>query len=287
MAPTRSAPRGIYQLDKDAYLRSDGTPTPGYRDFRGSIETTGQFALSDKWTWGWDGILPTDPTFFQNYGLSTYQRGSNILVERPDRGRVAALPRRPWRPQLFRYARHLLLRLFRSRRAERKFRASIRWSITSYVFGQPVLGGELSYRTNLTSLSRSSARFQSDLARGIRQRPLRAHHRRPGRERCPPIVCSAAFRAAYTRVSGEMQWKRSITDSFGQVFTPFVKLRADAAAISVTNSPGVANYLAPGDSAEFRVMPTVGSRVPLSVHQHATLGHPDHRADRASHRAAE
>ena len=71
---------GIYQLDKDAYLRADGTPTPGYRDFRGSIETTGQFALSDKWTWGWDGILPTDPTFFQNYGLSTYQRGTNILV---------------------------------------------------------------------------------------------------------------------------------------------------------------------------------------------------------------
>ena len=32
---------GIYQLDKDAYLRADGTPTPGYRDFRGSIETTG------------------------------------------------------------------------------------------------------------------------------------------------------------------------------------------------------------------------------------------------------
>ena len=31
---------GIYQLDKGAYMRSDGTPTPGYRDFRGSIETT-------------------------------------------------------------------------------------------------------------------------------------------------------------------------------------------------------------------------------------------------------
>ena len=53
-------------------------PTPGYRDFRGSIETTGQFALNDKWTWGWDGILPTDQTFFQDYGLTTYQRGNNV-----------------------------------------------------------------------------------------------------------------------------------------------------------------------------------------------------------------
>ena len=57
--------------------------TPGYRDFRGSIETTGQFALNNKWTWGWDGIVPTDQTFFQNYRPSTYQRGSN------DPGRTA------------------------------------------------------------------------------------------------------------------------------------------------------------------------------------------------------
>ena len=109
---------GIYQLDKDAFLRAYGLPTPGYRDFRGSLETTGQFALNEKWTWGWDGILPSDTTFFQNYGLKTYQRGSNLLFERPDRGRLAALSHRPRRPQLFRHAHHLLLRIFRSRPAE-------------------------------------------------------------------------------------------------------------------------------------------------------------------------
>ena len=32
---------GIYQLDKDDFLRDDGTPTPGYRDLRGSLETIG------------------------------------------------------------------------------------------------------------------------------------------------------------------------------------------------------------------------------------------------------
>ena len=46
---------GIYQLDKDYFLRSDGTYTPGYRDCRGSLESTGQFALNNKWVWGWDG----------------------------------------------------------------------------------------------------------------------------------------------------------------------------------------------------------------------------------------
>jgi LPS-assembly protein len=62
----------------------------------------------------------------------------------------------------------------------------------------------------------------------------------------------------YNRVSAETQWKRSITDSFGQIFTPFIKLRADAAAISVSNVAGVSNYITPGDSTEFRAMPTAG-----------------------------
>ena len=30
---------GIYQLDKDYFIRSDGTATPGYRDWRGSVES--------------------------------------------------------------------------------------------------------------------------------------------------------------------------------------------------------------------------------------------------------
>ena len=32
---------GIYQLDKDYFIRSDGTTTPGYRDFRGSLGKLG------------------------------------------------------------------------------------------------------------------------------------------------------------------------------------------------------------------------------------------------------
>src|ERR1041385_1587416 len=70
---------GIYQLDKDCSLRQSGPATPGYRDWRGSIETAGQFALNDKWVWGWDGILPSDPTYYQDCGLSTYQRGLDPL----------------------------------------------------------------------------------------------------------------------------------------------------------------------------------------------------------------
>ena len=137
---------------------TDDAPFTGNVPVRGSIETTGQFALNNKWTWGWDGILPTDPTFIQNYGLSTYQRGSNILVNGLTEG---------------------VSQLYLAGRGDRSYfdmRAIYYYGFSEadtqgqiprihpvvdydYVFGQPVLGGELSYRANLTSLSRSSADF--------------------------------------------------------------------------------------------------------------------------------
>jgi LPS-assembly protein len=247
---------GIYQLDKDAFLRGGAIPTPGYREFRGSLETTGQFALSDKWTWGWDGILPTDQTFFQNYGLRTYQRGSNTLLNGLTEG---------------------VSQLFVAGRGDRSYfdmRAIYYYGFSEadlqsqiprihpvvdyqYVFGQPVLGGELSYRANLTSLSRSNPDF-NPISPMAFTNGLCALITADPAAKVPSNCLLRGVPGSYTRVSAETQWKRSITDSIGQIFTPFVKLRADAAAISVTNIAGVANYMAPGDSTEFRAMPTLG-----------------------------
>ena len=74
---------GIYQLDKDYFLRDGGPPTPGYRDFRGSIETSGQFALTDKWVWGWDGIAADRSDLFS--GL----RPVDLSAQRRSRSRPA------------------------------------------------------------------------------------------------------------------------------------------------------------------------------------------------------
>ncbi len=59
---------GIYQLDKDVFLRDDGRSDARLTDWRGSLESSGQFALNDKWVWGWDAVVLSDPTFFQDYG---------------------------------------------------------------------------------------------------------------------------------------------------------------------------------------------------------------------------
>ncbi len=62
----------------------------------------------------------------------------------------------------------------------------------------------------------------------------------------------------YTRLSGEMQWRRSFTDSIGQIFTPFASLRADLINAEIDNQPGVGNFVPTGTINTVRLMPTVG-----------------------------
>ena len=247
---------GIYQLDKDAFLRGSSLPTPGYRDFRGSLETTGQFALNDKWTWGWDGILPSDSTFFQNYGLKTYQRGSNLLLNGVTEG-VSQLYLAGRGDRSYFDMRTIYYYGFSEADLQSQIPVIHPVIDYSYVFGQPVMGGELSYQANMTSLSRTNPTFDPISSLAYANGTCALITADPA-AKIPTNCLLRGIPGSYNRVSGEVQWKRSITDSYGQIFTPFVKLRADAAAISIHNDPGVANYIQTGDRTEFRAMPTVG-----------------------------
>src|SRR5215467_14188955 len=79
---------GIDQLDKNKFIRSDGTVTPGFRDWRGSVESSGRFELSPQWTWGFDAVGLSDRTFFQDYKIRPLQTTSIIdpLLNLPTEG---------------------------------------------------------------------------------------------------------------------------------------------------------------------------------------------------------
>jgi len=70
---------GLFQMDKELFLQN-GVATPGYRDWRGSIETAGQFNLSDKWVWGWNGTLLSDKNYLYDYGMLRNIQTSNLLT---------------------------------------------------------------------------------------------------------------------------------------------------------------------------------------------------------------
>src|SRR5712671_1068956 len=69
---------GIDQLDQGAFAGQ-----PGDRQFRGGVDTKGQFALNDKWVWGWDGVLLSDYYFFSDYRLAQYRDPLNSFLSLP------------------------------------------------------------------------------------------------------------------------------------------------------------------------------------------------------------
>jgi len=246
---------GLFQLDKDVFQK-DGLPTPGYRDWRGSIETSGQFSLTGKWTWGWDGTLLSDKTYFQDYGLQRNVQTSNLLRSTPD------------------YALSQLYLVGRGDRSYFDLRTMYFFGFSladdqrqipiihpvmdhDYVFKNPIFGGELSLKSNLTSLSRDTANFD----------PISSMAVTAGL--CIPTTADTAYKntnncllrgapGIYTRLSSEATWKTTLIDPFGQMFTPFVSVRGDVASMKIENQPGVSNYIPLGDNTVVRTMPTAG-----------------------------
>jgi LPS-assembly protein len=247
---------GIYQLDKDYFLRSDGTYTPGFRDWRGSLESTGLFAINNNWVWGWDGTVLSDRTFLQDYNprLSRYRITDPFTQTTSEAISQLFISGKGNRSYFD--ARTIYYFGFSDADAQGQIPVIHPVIDYNYVFDRPVLGGELGYRVNFTSLTRQDADFdpitQSALLNGTCTQTAN-----------PAIkdTSSCLLRGVpgtYSRFSAEMTWRRSITDSFGQVFTPFASVRADAGAMDIKNDPAVANFIPTGDSDLVRAMPTVG-----------------------------
>jgi LPS-assembly protein len=253
---------GIWQADKDQFINQglSGFNT-GYRDFRGMAQTSGQFNISERWVWGWDGTIITDKPFLQDYSVMRIQ---------PELISQAYLSGRGDRSYFDARAIHYLGLSFFDRQAELPIIHPV--IDHSYKFAQPILGGELGYRFNLTSLSRSAADFDpinDNAFNTLACTPFTADPAVKSRLNC----VLRGMPGEYTRASADVLWRRTIIDPFGQMFTPFVSGRIDAAALSVKNEAGVANYIPTGDHTVVRGMPAAGLeyRYPfISVHSWGT-----------------
>ena len=86
---------GIFQTDPGYFANRDGPNSPTANVFRGAIQTAGQFSLSDKWVWGWTGLLMTDTQFLFDYQSRPIPRiVRSVPHRRRQRRRFAALPDR-------------------------------------------------------------------------------------------------------------------------------------------------------------------------------------------------
>jgi LPS-assembly protein len=242
---------GIDQLDPGAF-----GALPGNRRLRGDVETKGEFALNDKWVWGWEGVALSDIQFLQDYRLSVYQDafGSFLTLptEAPSQLYLTGVGNRSYFDARTIYYLSL---------SGNQSQVPVIWPVIDYsnVINHPVLGGEVSYKTNLTNLTRENAVFDPiNAVAAATGACIAANSADPAKSIIPANCLMRGMPGTYTRATAEGTWRRSFTDSAGEIWTPFASVRADAINASISNQPGVSNFLPVGDTQALRVMPTVG-----------------------------
>lgn len=242
---------GIRQQDRSVFTYSDGRPEVGNRDFRGIVHTTGQFRITERWSVGWDLNLMSDTAFLRDYSLMLPgQTEANSRVYLRGQGE------RSWFDlSATRYVgitatdtdnkilptTHPVLDYFR-------------------VYDRSVIGGELSWRTSIVSMTREAA----DLSVRNPLVPITCDRRQlSGLNNLLPSNCLVnGIDGTYSRASAEVAWRRRITDSLGQVWEPFVSVRGDITYHHLKDNAavlGTFDRLATGSGQQHtRIMPTVG-----------------------------
>ncbi|MGY2845786.1 LPS-assembly protein [Bradyrhizobium sp. USDA 4509] len=242
---------GIDQLDQDAFKGQ-----PGDRQFRGGIETKGQFALNDKWTWGWDGVLLSDYYFMSDYRLAQYKDPFGSFLSLPTEA-ISQLYLTGVGNRSFFDARAIYYLSYSGNQNQ----VPVVAPVIDYnnVINSPIFGGEFSYKVNFTNLTRETAVFDPITAQAANPlNPLCTTTSADPMARTPSQCLLRGMPGTYTRLTAEAQWRKSYTDPLGQIWTPFVGVRADAINADISNQPGVSNFLPVGDTQTVRLMPTVG-----------------------------
>ena len=246
---------GVFQTDPGYFAARDGADSPTANVFRGAVQTAGQFALTDKWVWGWTGLLMTDTQFLFDYQLGQFLGSfdpfhTGVASEGVSQVYLTGVGDRS-------YFDIRSIYYYGFSGADVQGQIPIIHPVLDYsnVLGQPVMGGELSYKFNLTSLTRQQAEFQA-----INQN---ADNNGLCSSNNPALLNSSncllrGIAGTYTRASAEVDWRRTLVTDSGQMITPFFGVRGDAAQLDIENTAGISNFIDPGQSEVARAMPDAG-----------------------------
>jgi LPS-assembly protein len=264
---------GIFEADPKAFA------VPPYgaanKDFRGGLQSNGQFFLSDKWSVGWDAALWTDKYFPNDYNY----RVDNIIAD---------------------YFRESISTVYLKGQGDRGY-----FDLRGYYFqgldphdiqrqlplAAPVLdynktfdvpqdqthgiGGQLTLDFNANHISRNLADYQSI--------PIQMLDPTFGLfDICsvytPKNCLIRGIGGDYDRASGQVSWQRNVTDPFGGLWQPFAFMRLDGVAASLDktsvdvigattlSNANQSNFFGPGNNiSQARAMPGIGVeyRLPL------------------------
>lgn len=195
------------------------TRTDSARDgFRGSLQTRGQFSLASWWKVGWDITLESDDAFRRKYGLDDI-----LVTDRVNQLFLVGMSDRNYFSTRFYQFGGLMWNA--TPQTESMVHPVIDYN---YIFADPVLGGELSWKTNALSFSRANNVNHSQTQ-------------------------------SLERASTEVTWRRRMTDSIGISYTPYGSVRGDVVQASNFIDPVTGNAVQ--DETVGRGMATAGVTV--------------------------
>lgn len=181
---------GIAQTDSPSFFDFNDLAFKKEDDLRGSIQTEGEFAINEFWDWGWDVTVESDDTFRRFYKLDNILQTDRVsqiyLTGQQDRNYFDA--------RLYNFGG---LSFTDTSIAESQVLPVIDYS---YIFSDPIVGGELSFISNAVSLTRTDG--------------ADSHH-----------------------LITELKWRRQFIDKRGQVITPFLAGRGDLYQVSNVVDP--------------------------------------------------
>lgn len=229
---------GIHQLDSDQFDDKLDPSDPnsltigsGDKDNRWTFQSDGEFAINDKWKWGWDVALYSDKWVRGDYDLWGSKREAVSTLYLTGQGDRSYFDLRGYH-------------FYGMTRFDQQDRLPDVAPVLdyNYVFENPVYGGELAFNVNATSLYREDNEF------------------RRGRLGVGSFSDVALIGAAgtYSRLSVDTEWRKRYVDPIGQVWTPFAFLRGDLIYSNPDSSARVGPFFDDGQEAFLRGMGGVG-----------------------------
>jgi LPS-assembly protein len=197
---------GINQMNSSQFTA--GT-SDAESDTRGMIASKGAFQINPRWAFGWDAMVQSDNNFARTYNLKDLKDST-----RTNQVYLTGLGKR----------NYFDLRSFYfdvqdadpNNTAEKKQAIVYPVMDYHYVAPQPLAGGEVSADVNFTNISRGHDDFYNvagfDRFRGLEGQT--------------------------SRLSGELQWKRTFVTPAGVLITPLLAARGDAFALNMDDPAG-------------------------------------------------
>jgi LPS-assembly protein len=234
---------GIVQQAPDAFRGGVNNINNNVRQ-RGMVSSTGHFDINPRWSFGWDVMAQTDKNF-----ANTYRIEGNTGLVRTSQVYLTGLNDRNYfdlRGYHFQIQENLVSSHNRARSPRQP------WVLPSFDYqvtpDEPVGGGELTLRMNAQSLYRdrldSSNLDETNLTPNLR-----------------------GLDGNSTRLTAEVEWKRSIITQGGLVVTPLLHGRGDAIFTNFGSGAREAfgqpqfNTAADVRAAYYRYMATAGMEV--------------------------